>query len=157
MPAVPHDTTRRLLCLLLCLATWRGPVVWVHSHSDHESGEAAEMRLSSHLRRFHHERSSIAELPCWHLHIGLLRDLMADDPCDEGSGSEPTSDAPICLAPAPSVAALSALSLQSPLDLFVASSSERSSLLSSAAIPCGSFLQTYGDAPLRALTCVIRC
>jgi hypothetical protein len=68
------------------------------------------------------------------------------------------SDAPICLAPAPSVAALSALSLQSPLDLFVvASSSERSSLLSSAAIPCGSFLQTYGDAPLRALTCVIRC
>ena len=41
--------------------------------------------------------------------------------------------------------------------LVIVISSQSSGPLSPAAVPCGSFLQTYGTAPLRALTCVIRC
>jgi hypothetical protein len=150
-------TCRRLLCLLLCMATWRGPVVWVHSHSDHASSEAAEHRLSSHLRRFHHEASP-GERSRWHLHIGLLRDLMTDDCDEETPPSQSSMDEPICLTVASDVSLPASVTAGLSFDVFsIATSPAALSLSASPSIPRGSFLQTYGTAPLRALTCVIRC
>ena len=159
MRNICHDIAfRRLLCLMLCIATWRGPVVWLHSHSDHEASETADVRLSSHLRRFHHESPPLEGSSSWHLHIGLLRDLLADDFGDEHDPSEPSKDDPINLTLAASPVSLAATTSESSVNLFwFAPSPQGASLHSPAAVPRGSFLQSYGTTPLRALTHVIRC
>ncbi len=54
---------RRLLCALLCLALWRGPVIWVHEHAEVVDGDGAAVEapegislaglsLGGHLRAF---------------------------------------------------------------------------------------------------------
>jgi len=158
MRMVCHDTVvRRLLCLLLCVATWRAPVVWVHSHSDHESNEAADSRLTSHLQRFHHEPKPTEEGSRWHIHIGLLRDLMSDCP-DDLPSSQSSAEEPICLSAAPGHSALALSGFDVSADaIWILTPVQRPSHSASPTIPRGSFLQTYGTAPLRALTCVIRC
>lgn len=149
---------RRLLCLLLCAATWRGPVVWLHSHSDHECTQQADVRLSSHLLRFHQEAPPAHGLPQWHLHIGFLRDLMADGFGDDHAPSAPANDEPILLAAASGSVALTADDCGSSTgDVWIARDAAFSSFTVSAEIPRGSFLQTYGTAPLRVLINVIRC
>jgi hypothetical protein len=159
MRNIIQDTQfRRLLCLVLCIATWRGPVVWVHSHSDHEASEAADVRLSSHLRRFHHHPSHSDGSSKWHLHFGLLRDLIADNFGNECPASEPIADDPISLTSAVCTVTQAATSSEASVDVvWFAPFPPRPSLHSPAAVPRGSFLQSYGTAPLRTLTRVIRC
>jgi hypothetical protein len=68
----------RWLCLALCLATWRGPVPWVHAHAadcgldSHAAGEG----LARHLADYHHGQH---ELGGWHFHWFDLCDCAAHD------------------------------------------------------------------------------
>lgn len=152
-----HSTFRRLLCLMLCIATWRGPVVWLHAHADHERSQQADVRLSSHLLRFHQESPPALGAARWHLHIGLLRDLMDDGFGDDGQPSAPSNDEPILLAVAVCAVPFAASGCELSLDAFCIPSAASGAFPIALEVPCGSFLQTYGEAPLRLLTGVIRC
>ena len=58
----------RVICLVLCAATWRGPVPWIHEHPT-DAAIAADPSLARHLASYHAGRRQ-AE-PGWHWHILL--------------------------------------------------------------------------------------
>jgi hypothetical protein len=71
----------RLLCLLLCLATWRGPLPWIHEHEDNPTTTA----LAGHLAAYHagsHDHHG------WHWHV-----LMPFGRCPCGEDHDDTARA----------------------------------------------------------------
>jgi hypothetical protein len=154
-----HRTLRRALCLALCIATWRGPVIWVHEHSGHSAAGPKDVRFVEHLQRFHHGKPEFGEKPTWHFHIGLLRDLLGGDCDDESPGPSPT-DEPINVveASAPATASLVALHhLHGEPCAFLMTAPSAIVPDSLLEVPVGSFLQSFNGAPLCALIGVARC
>lgn len=61
----------RAFCyVLLCVATWCGPVPWLHCHALAGNGDA----LTEH-RHLHHPDGEVAG---WHFHLVLLTELQSD-------------------------------------------------------------------------------
>jgi hypothetical protein len=58
----------RLICVLLCLVTWRGPLPWVHEHDADELSATADHGLAKHLAVFHADAD---DQEGWHWHILL--------------------------------------------------------------------------------------
>jgi hypothetical protein len=57
----------RWLMVLLCLATWRGPIPCVHAHAGHADHQT---RLGHHLETYH-SRGQFACTRSWHFHFLL--------------------------------------------------------------------------------------
>jgi hypothetical protein len=72
----------RLVCLLLCLLAWRGPVPMVHSHQVGLEGRTA----SEHLDRYH---EADVETPLqWHFHVMLWQDISPACPTEQPPAPE---------------------------------------------------------------------
>ncbi|MCA9081473.1 MAG: hypothetical protein KDA58_12995 [Planctomycetaceae bacterium] len=60
----------RLLCLLLCAATWRGPLPWLHQHADAANAGLHEAQTVEHCRQYH--GNGLATVCSdWHWHVLL--------------------------------------------------------------------------------------
>jgi len=59
--------TARWLMVLLCLASWRGPIPIIHAHG---SEEGADPQLEHHLLSFHHGHLK-QHFFAWHMHLLL--------------------------------------------------------------------------------------
>lgn len=78
-----------MLCALLMLATWRGPMPIVHAHYVGERDGITDGQLVQHLRIFHWRDSNIARIG-WHFHIALPgQSSCGDETGDSGSPTDP--------------------------------------------------------------------
>lgn len=145
----------RCLRLALVLSVWQAPIPWVHAHSL-EAGVGAAPGLARHLRDFHSGTvATHAVSPGWHLHFGLLGDLMGGE--DDG----PARRTPLAssaefqpLVPADAGPVLTASGTVMP-DALPAEPSVTSGRLPLA--PPASYLTTWaGSSPLLVLLCVAR-
>ncbi|MCA9088275.1 MAG: hypothetical protein KDA90_06510 [Planctomycetaceae bacterium] len=62
--------TSRLLCLTLCLVTWRGPLPCLHAHAAGPQIVERDVELATHCQQFHEDVTDDRELG-WHLHVLL--------------------------------------------------------------------------------------
>ncbi|MEZ6061771.1 MAG: hypothetical protein R3C19_15595 [Planctomycetaceae bacterium] len=144
--------TQRLLCLLLCVCAWRGPVPIVHHH---ESLRNSAVRYARHIAAFH----ECPEDGCdnkWHWHLAMPDQPPNDD--DEASWPEVPVDLTAAFAV---VTAQSSGNMAAP-DLDMDDQISAALYRLNAAEPrqrrpcsgdAGSFLQSFaGSAPMCALT-----
>ncbi len=73
----PRLQTRRIVCALLCLLTWRGPLPVLHCHD----AEAAVPAAARHHDSYHAHPGTV-EIG-WHLHVMLWSDFAAEGPGEE--------------------------------------------------------------------------
>jgi hypothetical protein len=66
-----HRFSRRMraVALLLCLATWRGPLPWLHEHETDLQAAPGDAALQRHLASYHAVPAEAEE--GWHLHLLL--------------------------------------------------------------------------------------
>lgn len=72
--------TARWIIVLLCLATWRGPIPLIHAHG---SEQGADAQLERHLQSFHHGHLKQRYF-AWHLHL-----LLPWEKFDAGGSPQP--------------------------------------------------------------------
>ena len=85
-PDAVRRQRRRLLCLLLALCLWRGPLPLCHLHADSaESTGLAGPSLTWHLQWFHPGTLSGSESFGWHWHFVLPGDADGDGQRDAES------------------------------------------------------------------------
>jgi len=66
-----------LVCLLLCLLAWRGPIPIVHSHQTGFDGSA----VAEHLDRYHEAGGGTPWE--WHFHVMLWQDILPACPTEQ--------------------------------------------------------------------------
>jgi len=79
-----HTSTRWLLCLLLCVISWNGPLPLLHVHEAYSDGSA----LRQHLNKFH-SGSDLKVLPGVHWHFAYMDELRGDLVGDAGNRRNP--------------------------------------------------------------------
>lgn len=69
---------RRIVCVVLCLLTWRGPVPVLHSHA---AESPARLAAARHLESYHlsADRASVG----WHFHVMLWSDFTEECPNED--------------------------------------------------------------------------
>lgn len=87
----------RWIVLLLCLATWRGPIPCLHAHG---SMDRADARLESHLHVYHEHQLARAYFD-WHVHLLLPweRFEFGDSPDDPEPPHDPLTQEGAVVAP----------------------------------------------------------
>lgn len=146
-----HRTLQQVLCLLICVCAWRGPVPVLH---DHDAVKGAELQ-TRHAQEFHNGQQ-VVEIIGLHWHLGFPEDVTGEK-CP--SRDEITPELPLfaCAAAAGSCEITAAASLQLELNAltapcFVCINDE--GLLPSRGFntPCA-FLETLlSELPLSAVT-----
>jgi hypothetical protein len=58
----------RLVCLLICLAVWRGPLPWVHEHHGDGLPALGEPAVADHLMAYHRGDMHARHMG-WHVHL----------------------------------------------------------------------------------------
>ena len=145
------------LCLMASL--WHAPVPMIHSHgSDIDESPGASAAVE-HLTEYHSgvPVNSHADFG-WHIHLVLLADPVADEPCDEdGQPDRAPYYAPFVASQAEASPML-ALSVEWPAPTcWSAQGTDRSALVVAPA-SSSQFLGTYLESvPLRTLLRVARC
>jgi len=152
----------RCLTLLLCAATWRGPLPCLHIHGS-DAGAAATSEMVRHLRAYHTEPDAEA-VAHWHIHLLLPWHIFHSDetPGDRHAPVDPLlAQQTIVERAGPdscSVAALFTLQLwgwcfDAPAFTGPAPETMLSDAHGQAGDPCDSFLTTMlRAAPLCAVT-----
>lgn len=148
----------RLLCLILCVATWRGPMPCLHEHLAGSPISESDSNLGAHCAQCHFDVDQVEHLG-WHFHV--LMPWAESDPT-ENAGETAADPVVRCeVLPSISVAPLLDLLIQweveLPAGLNLASLNETAKLCSSVA-PQSSFLNSLLQAvSLRAVTGVALC
>lgn len=151
----------RVLVLVLCVVTWRGPLPWLHDHAVDQRSAAKDASLSEHLAAYHAMSRGHAEHG-WHIHMLLP---FGRCPCSHhGEHSAPVQD-PLStygtlMTKSVSVPALDGVSPVWSIFTLVASPADQcaAAVLHSAYADALSFLGgQLAVAPLRAVTGVALC
>jgi len=149
-----HRTFQQVLCLLICVCAWRGPVPVLHDHDDVRSSEL-QIR---HAETFH-DNQQLDAIVGLHWHLGFPEDITGEK-CPARDETTPELPLFACTTVASSCEVSAAASLQSELNALTALSatygitvSADTSLSSrNANEPCA-FLQTLlSELPLSAVT-----
>lgn len=145
-----HRTLQQVLCLLICVCAWRGPVPVLH---DHDAVMSSEMQ-TRHAQAFHNGQR-IDEIVGLHWHLGFPEDVTGEK-CP--ARDEATPELPLFACAAASLYEISAaaavqLEMNASSALCVVSAGAEASFSSRGlSEPCA-FLQTWlSELPLSAVT-----
>jgi hypothetical protein len=144
-----HRTFQQVLCLLICVCAWRGPVPVLH---DHDAVRSSEQQIR-HAQTFHdgHQLEAIVGL---HWHLGFPEDITGEK-CPARDEATPELPLFACTTAASSceVSAAASLQLTALSATYAITVSANTSLSSrNANEPCA-FLETFlSELPLSAVT-----
>ncbi len=150
-----HRTLQQVLCLLICVCAWRGPVPVLH---DHDAVRGSELQ-TRHAQAFHNGQR-VDEIVGLHWHLGFPEDVTGEK-CPARDEAVPEQTLFACATASNSFEMTAAASLQLELNAltapYVVSVSDEASLSPRVlSAPCA-FLQTLlSELPLSAVTGVCR-
>ena len=146
-----HRAFQQVLCLLICISAWRGPVPVLH---DHDAVRSSELQIR-HAQTFH-DHQQLVEIVGLHWHLGFPEDITGEK-CPARDEATPELPLFACTTAASSCEVSAAASLQAEWTALSATygiTVSADAPLSSrhANEPCA-FLQTLlGELPLSAVT-----
>ena len=146
-----HRTLQQVLCLLICVCAWRGPVPVLH---DHDAVKGSEFQ-TRHAQAFHNGQR-IDEVVGLHWHLGFPEDVTGEE-CPARDEAAPELTLFACATAATSLEVSAAASFRLELNAtnapYVISAWDEASLSSRGlSAPCA-FLQTLlGKLPLSVVT-----
>ncbi len=146
-----HRTFQQVLCLLICVCAWRGPVPVLH---DHDAVKSSELQ-TRHAQAFHGGQP-INEINGLHWHLGFPEDITGEN-CPARDEATPELPLFACTTAASSCEISAAASLLLEMNAFsatydITASADASLSSRNASEPCA-FLQTLlSELPLSAVT-----
>ena len=151
-----HRSLQQVLCLLICVCAWRGPVPVLH---DHDAVRGSELQIR-HAQAFHNGQR-VDEIIGLHWHLGFPEDITGEK-CPPRDEAAPELSLFASTAAVSSCEISAAASLQLKLNVltapYVVSESDEASSSSRGLSARCAFLQTLlSELPLSAVTgvCVV--
>ena len=148
-----HRTLQQVLCLLICVCAWRGPVPVLH---DHDAVRGSELQ-TRHAQAFHNGQR-VDEIVGLHWHLGFPEDVTGEK-CPARDEAVPELTLFACATASNSFELTAVASLQLEFKALSASylvSAEASLASRRADEPCAFLQPLLNELPLSAVTGVCR-